>query len=184
MTHRSCGCLVHQSVAIGSRRRFLRTALLGSGAALLTTALPLDWAIAGGKTEALLLSCMDYRLMDDIERYMAGRGLRDKYDHTILAGASLGALTDAYPAWNQTFWDHLGLAIKLHHVHKAILMDHRDCGAYKAILNQDLATDPTKELEQHALRLKDLRGQILAKHPELEVEMLLMSLDGKVETIS
>ena len=40
---------------------------------------------------------MDYRLMDDIERYMSGRGLRDKYDHIVLAGASLGAITDKYP---------------------------------------------------------------------------------------
>jgi hypothetical protein len=40
------------------------------------------------------------------------------------------------------------------------------------------------EREGHALRLRELRGQILAKYAELEVETLLMSLDGQVETIS
>lgn len=54
---------------------------------------------------------MDYRLIDETERYMSARGLRDKYDHIILAGASLGALTDQYPAWNQTFWEHLEIAL-------------------------------------------------------------------------
>jgi len=32
--------------------------------------------------------------MDNVERYMRGRGLRDRYDHIVLACASLGALTD------------------------------------------------------------------------------------------
>lgn len=85
-----------------TRRKFLEIASLGAGASLLTAAwLP---ARAAGGTEALLLSCMDYRLVDEIERYMSGRGLRDKYDHIVLAGASLGAVTDKFPAWNTTFW--------------------------------------------------------------------------------
>lgn len=91
-----------------------------------------------GHAEALLLSCMDYRLVDETERYMTNRGLRDKYDHVILAGASLGAMTDKYPSWNQTFWDHLDVSIKLHGIKKVIILDHRDCGAYKAILSSIL----------------------------------------------
>jgi len=67
---------------------------------------------ASGKSEALLLSCMDYRLVDDTERYMSGRGLRDKYDHVILAGASLGVVSEKYPSWSKTFWEHLEVAIQ------------------------------------------------------------------------
>src|SRR5262245_48135537 len=98
------------------RRNFMRAAVLGGGATVLSSMLPVGSASGAGKTEALLLSCMDFRLMDDIEHYMAGRDLRDKYDHIVLAGASLGALTDKYPAWNKTFWDHVGLAVDLHHI--------------------------------------------------------------------
>src|SRR5687767_3220426 len=104
------------------RRRLLQLAALGAGVSLLT---PFA-ARAAKNVDALLLSCMDYRLMDDIERYMSGRGLRDNYDHIILAGASLGAVTDKYPAWNQTFWEHLGAAIQLHNIQTVVLMDHRD----------------------------------------------------------
>jgi carbonic anhydrase len=137
-----------------------------------------------GHTDALLLSCMDYRLVDDTEKYMSGRGMQEKYDHIVLAGASLGALTDQYPSWNQTFWEHLGIAIKLHDIHTVILMDHRDCGAYKVILGEEHTKSADIEKAAHALELKTLKDEILKKYPKLKVEMLLMSVDGKVESVS
>ncbi len=166
------------------RRKFLQLAALGGGVSLLASASVIRPAHASGATDALLLSCMDFRLMDDIERYMSGRGLRDKYDHVVLAGASLGAVTDKYPAWNKTFWEHLGISIQLHAIHKVIVMDHRDCGAYKTILGPEQVKDPATERETHAKRLHKLKAQIAKKHPKLEVELLLMSLDGTVEVIS
>ena len=162
-----------------SRRRFLKTVSLGGAASLLIGA-P---AARAASTDALLLSCMDYRLMDDIERYMSGRGLRDKYDHIVLAGASLGAITDKYPAWNETFWEHLDIAISLHDIRTVILLDHRDCGAYKVILGEQRVADARTEKDTHVVQLKQLKSQINTKHPKLAVEMLLMSLDGKVESI-
>jgi carbonic anhydrase len=156
-------------------------AVLGAGAGLLAR-VPLTRA--AGATDALLLSCMDYRLMDDVERYMAGRKLRDRYDHVVLAGASLGALTDRYPAWSRTFWDHLEIALQLHQIHTVILLDHRDCGAYTVILGPEHAKDPATERETHAIQLRRLRTQIATKHPSLKVETLLMALDGSVEVIA
>jgi len=96
-------------------------------------------AASAHTTEALLLSCMDYRLIDDIVRYMDGRGLTNQYDHVILAGASLGVLNDQFKNWGKTFWDHLKVSIDLHHIKRVILMDHRDCGAYKVILKADFS---------------------------------------------
>src|SRR5215510_15117175 len=112
-----------------TRRQFCRIAALGSGAALLGASVP-DRTDAAA-TDALLLSCMDYRLTDATERYMAGRGMRGKYDHVILAGAALGAVTDKFPSWGKTFFEHLDVAIQLHQIHQVIVIDHRDCGAYK-----------------------------------------------------
>ena len=165
------------------RRMFLRLGVLGGGASLFALALPSGVAWAAGTTDALLLSCMDFRLIDETERYMSRRGLRDKYDHVILAGASLGALTDKYPAWNKTFWEHLDVAIQLHQIHKVIVMDHRDCGAYKVVLGEDFSKDRANETAIHTEKLTELRKQVNAKYPTLEVELLIMNLDGKVETI-
>lgn len=134
-------------------------------------------------TDALLLSCMDYRLTDDTTRYFEGRGMRDRYDHVALAGASLAVLAEPYPAWGSTFWEHLAVAIELHHVHKVVVLDHRDCGAYRALLGEDFAKSPARETAIHAEKLRALRDAIREKHPDLEVEMLLMALDGSVETI-
>lgn len=174
----------NETVRLG-RRTFLKIGMLLGGGVSLYHAAPFGGvARAAGNTEALLLSCMDFRLVDETERYMTGRGLRDKYDHVILAGASLGALTDKYPAWNQTFWEHLGVAIQLHHIQKVMVLDHRDCGAYKVVLGEDFSKDRAKETAIHAEKLRALRKQIIAKHPKLEVELLLMGLDGKVEKIS
>jgi len=155
---------------------------LGAGVSLLTTLRP-GVARAGGHTEMLLLTCMDFRLVDDIETYMNARGLKDKYDHVVLAGASLGALNDRFPAWSEVFWQHLDLAIELHEVHRVMLLDHRDCGAYRMILGEAAVKDPDTELKSHVKQLYALRSAILAKHPHMEVEIGLMALDGAVMQI-
>ena len=173
-----------QDTAGASRRRFLKLAALGGGVSLLSATALLPRAMAAGGTDALLLTCMDYRLIDDVERYMNGRGLRDRYDHIILAGASLGAVTDKFPAWNQTFWEHLDIAIQLHKINSVIILDHRDCGAYKVILGPEHAQEAKLELDTHATQLRKLKGIVQEKHPPLKVETLLMDLQGKVETVA
>ena len=179
-THLSATPLVQAT----PRRRFLRLATLGAGAALFAVAgLRSAHAASDKPLDALLLSCMDYRLMDDVERYMDGRGLADKYDHVILAGASLGAITDVYPTWQQTFWDHVDIAIQLHNIQRVILLDHRDCGAYKVLLGDAHLASPDIEKATHAEQLTILKQRINAKHPKLAVETLLMALDGSVEVL-
>lgn len=158
--------------------------LLGGTAVMLGTGLRPGLALAAGGTDALLLNCIDYRLTGHTERYMSGRGMAGKYDHIVLAGAALGAKNEKFPAWGTTFMDHVQVAIDLHNIHKVVIMDHRDCGAYKVILGKDLAADPKEELAVHAKQMQALKADIAKKHPKLEVELLLMGLDGKVETIS
>jgi hypothetical protein len=166
------------------RRQFLKALAVTGSAAGLMLLFPVANLRAAGPTEVLLLSCMDFRLVDDTARHMKTRGLTGKYDHIILAGAALGALTEKFPAWNQTFWDHVSVAIDLHKIQKVMVLDHRDCGAYKVILGQDFAKDPAKETAIHSAQLKQLRKMIQAKYPTLAVELLLMALNGKVEVIS
>jgi len=98
--------------------------------------------------------------------------------------ATLGALTDYCKEWNKTFWEHLKIASDLHHIKKVILMDHRDCGAYKVILKADFSKDQQMETRIHGKFLRDLMVAIHKRYPELEVERLLMNLDGTVQKIS
>lgn len=165
------------------RRSFLTLATLAAGVALMAPA-GIRPAAAAGSVEALLLTCMDYRLIHEVAAYMEERGMIHKYDQIILAGASLGALTNQKPEWGKEFWDHVAVAKDLHHIRKIIVMDHRDCGAYKVFLGDNYASDPAKETEIHSGYLRQLAAMIKERHPDLEVELLLMALDGTVMPIS
>ena len=79
---------------------------------------------------------MDYRLVDDLVKFMDGKGMTNKYDHVILAGASAGAMHGKFAAWHETFWSHLAVAIDLHKTHKVMIIDRRNCGAYKIALGR------------------------------------------------
>lgn len=64
----------HEPVVVEkSRRKFLRLAALGGGASLLAVSAWLLEARAAGATNVLLLSRMDFRLMDDIKRSRSRR---------------------------------------------------------------------------------------------------------------
>ncbi|HYF89324.1 carbonic anhydrase [Azospirillum sp.] len=166
-----------------SRRGFLKLATLGAGVTLMAPMM-MSRPARAGSVDTLLLSCMDYRLMGHVAGYMNARNMQANYDHVILAGASLGALTDKKPAWGEAFWDHVAVAKELHHIKRVIVMDHRDCGAYKVFLGMDVASDPAKETAVHGQYLTKLKAMVKERHPDLEVELLLMGLDGTVEKLA
>ena len=172
-------CCDHLRPKTVSRRQAMQAVALGGGAALLTTLAP-GVSKAGGHTEMLLLTCMDFRLTGAVDNYMEARGLAGKFDHVILAGATLGALNDRFPAWAEVFWAHLDLAIQLHDVHRVMIIDHRDCGAYKMILGEATVKDADTELKTHVKQLYALRSAIQARKPGMEVEIGLMDLQGRV----
>ena len=142
-----------------------------------------------GKAQALMLGCMDYRLIDDTTRYMHNdRHLLNNYDYVILAGASLGVNNRTYRNWGRTFWQHLDTAIALHSINEVIVIDHRNCGAYKVLLGRDFPPDPTEEQRReetrvHKRQLDRLATAIHRRHAYLDVTTLLMNLDGSVEEI-
>ena len=175
-------CCDHLEFHSHSRRAFVTTLALGAGATLFSTVAP---GIAhAAHTDALLLTCMDFRLENEILAYMDGRGMRDKYDHVVLAGASLGVFAKPYPDWGRTFWQHLDVAIKLHDIHEVIVLDHRDCGAYRTFLGEAAVKDAGVELKSHTEYLKRVGAEIGKRHSKLKVELGLMGLDGKVQTIT
>lgn len=133
--------------------------------------------------DALVLSCMDFRMVEPIHAYLRERGLYRDYDHVILAGASAGVVTGHFASWAQTFWDHVETAIAVHQIRRVIVIDHRGCAAYNVMLGRCIDADPAHERAVHIDHLHRLRDQIRERYPRLEVELLLMALDGSVEVI-
>lgn len=138
---------------------------------------------AGGHADAILLSCMDYRLIDDLAIMMNQMQYRNSYDHVILAGGALGAVHPKFEEWHNVFWEHVGLAVKLHSIHEIVVINHRDCGAAKLALGEEVVANPGTELEAHTAVFAQFAAVAAEKYPELHAKGFLMNLDGTVERL-
>lgn len=161
-----------------TRRNF---AGLAAGAAALSL-VPLR-ARASGKVEAMGVTCIDYRLVDDAVRFFDGLGLTNKYDALSLAGASLAAVSPKFPQSNAAFWKQLDIAKTLHHITRVIVVDHRDCGAYKVAFGENFAPEGKPEYEQHKEVMLAARTALTQMQPDLAAEFYLMALNGKAERV-
>ena len=88
--------------------------------------------------KAIVITCMDFRLIDDAVRYLDKEGYNNNYDEFILAGSSLGYNQKTYNAWTETLDKHIELAQQLHHIKEVIVIDHMNCGAYKIFYNKKI----------------------------------------------
>ena len=138
------------------------------------------------KAKALVLTCIDFRLIDDAVRFMNRLGYNNNYDEFIIAGASLGYnKTDKLPfcqQWKQTIDDHIKLTMSLHEIKEVIVIDHMKCGAYKKYYSADGTIDLTvaDEIQYHTVNLNAFAQSIQAAYPCLGVKGYLMNLDGSI----
>ena len=132
---------------------------------------------------ALALTCIDYRLVDDMVRFFESVHLTNEYDQVALAGASLAAVSPKFPSSNAAFWDHVDIAKQLHHVKKVVFVDHRDCGAYKVAFGKEFAAAHDPETAQHKSVMQQAKTVLAQKHPDLGCEGYLMALDGAAERL-
>lgn len=161
-----------------SRRAFTGAA---AGAAGLLLA-PLR-ASASGSIEAMGVTCIDYRVVDEAVRFFDRLGLTDEYDTLSLAGASLAAVSPKFPSSNKAFWDQLAISKSLHHIEKVVFADHRDCGAYKVAFGKSFAAARDAETAQHKQVMLAAKDAILQMQPDLETEFYLLALDGSAERV-
>jgi carbonic anhydrase len=129
--------------------------------------------------KALVLSCMDFRLIDDEVYYFNKIGYTNNYDKFVLAGASLGYNQTSFPEWKQSFNKHIELAIRLHQIDEIIVLEHMGCGAYKILYNND-SLSKDEEFKLHKLNANKFKQYINSKFPTLKVSALIMDLNGSV----
>lgn len=139
---------------------------------------------AGASTvTALGVTCIDYRLVAAAGRFFDGRHLTNDYDQVSLAGASLAAVSDKFLSSNAAFWDHVGIAKQLHHIREVIVVDHRDCGAFKVAFGDDYKGEGAAEAAQHEGVMEQVKARLAAAHPDLVSQFYLMALDGSAERL-
>lgn len=131
--------------------------------------------------DAMLISCIDPRIVDPVHNYMNVRGLDGKYSQFTIAGAAIAAEAKAFAAWHQTFWDNLATSIELHKIKRVIAIDHRDCGAARIAYGMEGVANPSAETDTHKRVLAAFRQDVQRRYPGLDVETGLMALDGSTE---
>ncbi len=161
-----------------TRRHF---SLLLAGAGIFSA--PPFRALASGNVDALCVTCIDYRLVPDNAPFFDSLKLHGKYDQVSLAGASLAAVSPKFPSANAAFWDQLDIAKNLHHVKKLIVVDHRDCGAFKVAFGKDFASCCGAETAQHKNVMLQTQAELAKRQPGLGSEFYLMALDGTAERV-
>lgn len=132
--------------------------------------------------KALVITCMDFRLIDDAVYFLNSKGYNNNYDELILAGASLGYNQTKYESWRKTVDDHIGLAKKLHHIKEIIVIDHMDCGAYRIFYNKPKLSRE-EEMILHKENFDKFKKLIEKAYPELVVSTYLMDINGKLINI-
>ena len=131
------------------------------------------------KAKAIVITCMDFRLIDDAVLFFNSIGLNNNYDEFVLSGASLGYNQTVYSAWAETFDKHIELAEQLHDITDVIVLDHMQCGAYKIFYN--LPSIPrADEIALHNENFIKFKQTINQKYPHLTVSTYLMDLDGSI----
>ena len=138
---------------------------------------------AAAEIEALALTCIDYRLVDDGVHFFDNLHLTNEYDQVALAGASLAGVSPKFPSSNAAVWDHVAIAKQLHHIRKVIVLDHRDCGAYKVAFGKGFAAAHDAETAQHKKVMLQFQAALKQKYPDLGSEFYLMALNGTAERV-
>lgn len=138
----------------------------------------------------LLLTCVDLRYPGLIHERLEGFErptptepgyFHKKYDQVSLAGAALAGVIDfpphPKPEWAETVIQHVALCIKLHNVSGVVVLEHRDCGAYKefVILREGAAAD--EEEQAHQNQVDRLRAKLKPLFPALFVDSFLLDAE-------
>ncbi|MBR0649431.1 hypothetical protein GXW78_07135 [Roseomonas terrae] len=133
--------------------------------------------------DTFVVSCIDPRFVEGPSALLHALGREGRYSEMRIAGAALAAVNAAQPAWGAALWENLAASRQLHGVRRVTFLNHRDCGAVNAWAGRRLADDPAEELRVHAELMNRAAAEVRRRHPDMEVEIGLMALDGSVQVL-
>lgn len=111
------------------------------------------------QAQAIIVTCIDFRLQEAINQWLAHHFSPRTFDRVALGGG----VKDLPIIMGQ-----IEIAVKLHRIKRVVLVNHEDCGAY----------GEEGSPEKHTQDLKEAREKILAKYADLVVETYYLKLDG------
>ncbi len=126
--------------------------------------------MANHECEACIVTCIDFRLQEHINRWVGENFELGSFDRVALAGGvkSLDVILD-----------QIKTSSRLHGIKRAVLINHEDCGAY----GTENIPDQAAEVEKHAEDLKTATERINLYLPNLSVDTYFLHLDGTFEKV-
>jgi hypothetical protein len=165
-----------------SRRKFLRFLLPGTISLAILTATPPAHAQRNAK--ALVLSCIDFEILEAEHYFLSLQNLSNHYDLVTLAGASLALSGLPHQADAEAFWDQLDYAYRLHHIQKVILLDHQNCFAYADKIDPNISQNLEQEVQIHTQYLSRAYWAIRDRYPDLNIELYFVMLNADVKSVT
>lgn len=114
--------------------------------------------------EAIIVTCIDYRLQEAINKWISEHFQPRTFDRVALAGRVKNL---------DIILGQIDMAHRLHHIKKVVLINHEDCGDY----------GETGTPEKHVQDLRNATLKIKEQFPGVEVNTYYLHLDGTFEPI-
>lgn len=138
--------------------------------------------------QALVITCIDFRIVEATRRWLESQGLSGQYDLLSFPGAALnlvnqkGSILSMLWGWIKKiivlYW--IQLAVKLHSIKEVIIINHRDCGAYGG---SDAFKTKDSEFDQHHTHLLLAKKVIQKKLPGVKIRILFAELDHETQQV-
>lgn len=130
--------------------------------------------------QALIIACIDFRLIDNIHQWAKKLGLKDDYDLLTVGGASQQIADPDKKEYREFLLKQIDISVKLHKIEQLILIHHEDCGAYggKAAFASD-----EEELRRHITDMTKTEKIIKDKHSQLKIIKVYAKLDESFEKV-
>ena len=120
----------------------------------------------------LVLSCIDFRIVDTVRDFMDARGYNNKYNITTLPGASLGF--NHICNWRNTFLDIIDISIRIQNISQIVIVDHMDCRYYQSVYSPE-------SKDTHIHNFQEFKKYINSIYPNLSLIFILINHDNLEE---
>ena len=104
--------------------------------------------------DALAVHCGDHRFQSAFHEFLQGTLNLSSYDLMVIPGGPLAlVLAEPFPKYHWASWKWLLFFLEQHKLTRLILIQHQDCGFYKAMLpHLNVPMDALRQRQEEDLR--------------------------------
>lgn len=122
--------------------------------------------MAEHKTQALVISCIDFRARKPLAELLKNKMNIDSFDAIMLAGGAKNILDGGQN--EEVVLNNINISLKLHDPDLIVLVNHEDCGAYGGSKKFASKKEEEKFHEQELDKAQEMLGKIIGHDKKIE----------------